>query len=90
MSQTILELLNHLFDRWCGEPVISINKLPASGSPREYYRITSSDSTVIGAVNQDREENEQPWEFEERRKNQKEIWQDDPKALINPHIIQKC
>ncbi len=57
MSQTRLELLSHLFDRWCGEAVISINKLPASGSPREYYRITGSDRTAIGAINMDREEN---------------------------------
>ena len=57
MSQTRLEQLNDLFDRWCGENVISINKMPASGSPREYYRIKGSESTVIGAINQDREEN---------------------------------
>jgi len=58
MSQTIFELLNDLFHRWCGENIISINKLPASGSPREYYRIHGTKSTVIGAVNLDREENE--------------------------------
>jgi len=57
MSQTRLELLNDLFDRWCGENVISINKMPVSGSPREYYRIKGSESTVIGAINLDREEN---------------------------------
>jgi aminoglycoside/choline kinase family phosphotransferase len=57
MSQTILELLNDLFRRWCGESVISINKLPASGSPREYYRITGTKNTAIGAINLDREEN---------------------------------
>lgn len=58
MSQTRLELLSDLFDRWCGEQVTSINKLPASGSPREYYRITGNESSVIGAINLDREENE--------------------------------
>ena len=63
MSQTRLELLNDLFDRWCGESVISINKLPASGSPREYYRITGAETTVIGAINLDREENEAFIEF---------------------------
>ena len=57
MSQTILELLKDLFHRWCGESVISIDKLPASGSPREYYRITGKKSTAIGAINHDREEN---------------------------------
>ncbi len=58
MSQTRLELLNDLFHRWSGENIISINRLPASGSPREYYRITGSENTVIGAINLDREENE--------------------------------
>ncbi|MCK5066803.1 MAG: phosphotransferase, partial [Bacteroidales bacterium] len=57
MSQTRLELLNDLFHRWCGESIVSINKLPASGSPREYYRIKGTDSSAIGAINLDREEN---------------------------------
>ncbi len=55
---TKLDLLSDMFRRWCGEKVISVNKLPASGSPREYYRIAGADSTVIGAINADREENE--------------------------------
>ena len=63
MSQTILELLNDLFHRWCGESIISINKLPASGSPREYYRVTGTKSSAIGAINLDREENEAFIEF---------------------------
>ncbi len=63
MSQTILELLNDLFNRWCGESIMSINKLPASGSPREYYRITGTKSSAIGAINHDREENEAFIEF---------------------------
>jgi len=53
-----LALLNDLFHRWCGEDIVSINKLPASGSPREYFRIAGSDTTVIGAINLDREENQ--------------------------------
>jgi len=58
MSQTRLELLHDLFHRWCGEEIVSINKLPASGSPREYYRISGPETTAIGAINLDREENE--------------------------------
>jgi aminoglycoside/choline kinase family phosphotransferase len=50
-------LLNDLFYRWCGERIVSINKLPASGSPREYYRIKGKTSGAIGAINLDREEN---------------------------------
>lgn len=63
MSQTILELLNDLFHRWCGEGIISINKLPASGSTREYYRIHGTEHTAIGAINLDRDENEAFIEF---------------------------
>lgn len=63
MSKTKRELLNDLFSRWCGEKIISINKLPASGSPREYYRITGTQSSAIGAINLDREENEAFLEF---------------------------
>ena len=54
---TKLELLSDLYRRWCGDKAISINKLPASGSAREYYRITGENETVIGAINQDLEEN---------------------------------
>ena len=57
MTQTRLKLLNDLFQRWCGESIQSINKLPASGSPREYYRIKGKKSGAIGAINLDREEN---------------------------------
>lgn len=63
MNQTRLELLNELFDRWCGENVTSIIKLPVSGSSREYYRITGEYSVAIGAVNPDRAENEAFIEF---------------------------
>jgi len=63
MSQTRLELLNELFHRWCKEKVTSINKLPASGSSREYYRISGSGSFAIGVINTDREENEAFIEF---------------------------
>jgi aminoglycoside/choline kinase family phosphotransferase len=57
MTQTRLKLLNDLFHRWCGESIVSINKLPASGSPREYYRIKGRESSAIGAINLDRDEN---------------------------------
>jgi len=57
MSQTRLEIMHDLFHRWCGEKVLSVNKLPASGSSREYYRITGTGITVIGAYNTDRSEN---------------------------------
>ncbi len=63
MSQTRLELMNVLFHRWSGDHITSIHKLPASGSAREYYRITGAGTSVIGAINMDREENEAFIEF---------------------------
>ncbi len=63
MSQTKLELLSTLFHRWCGEKITSINKMPASGSPREYYRIEGTESSAIGAINTDLEENQAFIEF---------------------------
>jgi len=58
MSQTRLELLNDLFNRWCGENVTAINRLPVSGSSRQYYRIAGPESKAIGTINPDQEENE--------------------------------
>ena len=55
---TKLELLSALFQKWSGEKASSVNKLPASGSAREYYRITGTRARAIGAINHDREENE--------------------------------
>ena len=63
MNQTRFELLNDLYNKWSGETAVSINKLPVSGSSREYYRITGKDSTAIGAINDIREENEAFIEF---------------------------
>ena len=63
MSQTKSDLLSELFRDWCGEKVNAINKLPASGSSREYYRITGERSVAIGAINHDRKENEAFIEF---------------------------
>jgi len=46
-----------LFETWAGEKAISIEKLPPSGSYREYYRISSANKTAIGAYNIDAKEN---------------------------------
>ncbi len=57
IKQTKAELLEQLFYNWCGEKPKSIYKLPASGSKREYYRITGNNHKAVGAINNDREEN---------------------------------
>lgn len=51
------EILNKLFQKWCGNKANSIQKLPLSGSNRAYYRIKHHDKTAIGVINQDKKEN---------------------------------
>ncbi|MGE4290097.1 MAG: RNase adapter RapZ [Salinivirgaceae bacterium] len=51
------ELLSEIFEKWSGTKAGSINKLPASGSKREYYRISNDKTSVIGAINEDEAEN---------------------------------
>jgi aminoglycoside/choline kinase family phosphotransferase len=46
-----------LFRNWTKEEVISINKLPISGSSREYYRIKSENKAAIATYNDDLAEN---------------------------------
>lgn len=50
--------LIQFFTDWSGHKVSHIDRLPKSGSDREYYRITSEDKTYIGVYNPDRKENE--------------------------------
>lgn len=57
-KKTKLELLNDIFQAWSGHKALSIQKLPASGSKREYYRIAGENTTVIGAINEDQAENQ--------------------------------
>ena len=71
MSLTRLELLNDLFTRWCGEKAVSINRLPVSGSSRQYYRIAGPENKAIGAINLDREENEAFLAFSRHFKSKK-------------------
>lgn len=69
MKKTKLELLHQLYEDWAGEKAKSINKLPASGSSREYFRITGSQKSVIGAINNVREENNAFIEFSKHFKS---------------------
>ncbi len=54
---TIPSSLQQLYKKWAGEAPLSITLLPASGSYRSYYRMTSSGASVLGAVNYDVSEN---------------------------------
>ena len=50
------KLLN-LFENWANEKAISINKLPISGSNREYFRIISENKKAVAAVGYELKEN---------------------------------
>jgi aminoglycoside/choline kinase family phosphotransferase len=63
LKRTKLELLNQIFESWSGSKALSINKLPASGSNREYYRIIGNNKIAIGAINEDFAENNAFLEF---------------------------
>ncbi len=51
------QLLMELFTQWSGEQVQSISTLPASGSYREYIRISSANKSAMGVYNADKKEN---------------------------------
>jgi aminoglycoside/choline kinase family phosphotransferase len=53
----VKERLVTLFEQWADESVLSISKLPPSGSYREYYRITGKSRSAMGAFNADLKEN---------------------------------
>lgn len=64
----ITELKNQitqLFANTFNEATTTIEKLPSSGSARIYFRICSKSRTVIGAYNEDIEENEAFFSFTE-------------------------
>lgn len=53
-----MEKLIELYKRWAGEAPARVQKLPAAGSNREYYRMADADgATVIGAIGTSRDEN---------------------------------
>ncbi|MCP4553434.1 MAG: phosphotransferase [Bacteroidetes bacterium] len=55
--------LEKLFTEWAGETPNSILPLPAAGSNRKYFRITSASKCAIGVFNEDRKENQAFIEF---------------------------
>lgn len=58
MEQKYIEgRLIKLFEQYSGTKSLSINKLPQSGSYREYYRISDGKQTFIGVYNEDKAEN---------------------------------
>jgi len=64
------QMLKAQFEDWAKEKAININKLPQSGSPREYFRIIGDNKTAIGVYNLDYKENVAFIEFSKHFKNQ--------------------
>jgi len=64
------ELLKGLFEKWSNETAVTVNKLPQSGSSREYFRIKSENKFAIGVFNNDYKENVAFIEFSKHFKKQ--------------------
>ena len=58
ITKNKIDLLVELFEKWSNQKVEQIIALPPSGSYREYYRIQSGTTTVLGVYNSDKRENE--------------------------------
>jgi len=54
----LVDQLKELFSQWSGEPALQVHRMPVSGSPREYFRISGQAHVAMGTINTDREENE--------------------------------
>lgn len=53
-----IELFSAMFENKFGIPPSLIDKLPPSGSYREYYRLSNGSTSAIAAYNEDRKEND--------------------------------
>ena len=56
MKKYLRKKLIELFELWSGETAQNVNKLPQSGSSREYIRISGDRKSAIGTYNDDFEE----------------------------------
>jgi RNase adaptor protein for sRNA GlmZ degradation len=57
-EKTKIEIFSALFQQKFGIEPSLIDKLPPSGSYREYYRLTNGSTSAIAAYNEDRKEND--------------------------------
>jgi len=51
------ELIEQLFKQHNAAPIISINKLPQSGSERQYYRLATEEKNYIATFGENVKEN---------------------------------
>lgn len=56
-TSEVQNMLSEIFTRWSEQSVDKIEKMPAHGSDRQYFRIFSGNKTAIGVYNPDIKEN---------------------------------
>lgn len=80
------EKLKKLFEGWAGEKVKTFSPLPQSGSARNYYRISGTSISAIGAYNPDLKENKAfiylSAHFKKNKVNVPEVYAKDPESGI--------
>ena len=57
MQWSVEKVIKALFTQWYGSEPLHLIPLPASGSNRQYFRLTASDVSVVAAFNPDKREN---------------------------------
>ena len=81
MNNEIRQFLIIMFEKWAKEKVTDVQKLPISGSDREYIRICGSTKSAIGTYNADLKENKAfiyySKEFKNKGINVPEIYAED-------------
>ena len=56
--EPILEKVTELYQSFSDEPLVSIDKIPQSGSDRSYFRLNGAESSVIATFGNNIRENE--------------------------------
>ena len=56
--QQLVESIRDLYTRWKGQPPLSVDLLPQSGSERRYFRLHGTEGSVIGTFGANIKENE--------------------------------
>ncbi len=57
MNSMLHDHLKAMFERWAGEPLQSLQPMPAHGSDRRYFRLSGKSKQAIGVHNSDLKEN---------------------------------
>ena len=57
MHSLLKNQITELFEKWSGEALEQLERLPSSGSDRQYFRVKSAHKTALVAHNQSKKEN---------------------------------